>query len=215
MIARISYHADDAASRAIAAADLVMAKLIAEIRCVTVDPPPGGGLELLVRTIAGQQLSGAAADAIFRQVEERVGVSANELANATLEELHEAGLSRQKARYVQGLAAAVASGGLDLDALEALDDDAAIARLSQLEGVGPWTAQVYLIFALGRPDVLLADDVGVRSSAGVVFGLGRPMTREEIVAAAERWRPYRSAATLYLWSRGRMNAGRCEERPAG
>lgn len=211
MVSRVSYRAGDEPSRAIAAADPVMADLIAESRCVEFEPRAGGRLEVLVHAIAGQQLSGTAADAIFQRVVERVGISAQALAETSVEELHTAGLSRRKARTVQQIARAIVAGELDLDALDALDDDAVITGLSKLDGVGPWTAQVFLLFAMGRPDVLLANDVGVRTSAGAVYGLGRPMTPEEFRAASERWRPYRSAATLYLWSRGRAGFGDCEE----
>jgi DNA-3-methyladenine glycosylase II len=97
-------------------------------------------------------------------------------------------------------AQATLDGEISWDSLEYLDDEQVIEELTKLRGVGRWTAEMYLIFALGRPDVLALDDLGVRISAGRMASLDRPMTREELAERGERWRPYRSTASLWLWA---------------
>ncbi len=100
---------------------------------------------------------------------------------------------------MQGIAAAVVAGDPDLGALDALDDEEVRSALVHLRGVGRWTADMFLIFALHRPDVLPVGDYGLRASTGRMLDLGRPASVEELEARAERWQPYRSVATLYLW----------------
>lgn len=209
MARRVRYNAGDEASRALAASDPVMARLIAEEGCVEFGPVEGGPFEVLIRGIVGQQLSGAAASTIHRRLADIVGLSAEELAAASDADLHAAGLSRQKASYVRGLAQAALSGEFAPDALLSMDDDAAVRELVKLRGVGRWTAQMFLMFALGRSDVLPVDDLGVRAAAGRALEYGRPATADELLAAGERWRPYRTAATLYLWREGRSGFGMC------
>lgn len=209
--ATIRYSATDAASRAIAGADPALARVIAELGCVEFTPPTADTFEVLVRGIVGQQLSGAAASAIFERLREQIGLAPAALLDASDERLRAAGLSRAKAGYVRGLAAAAASGELDVDRLRALDDDAAIRELTRFRGIGRWTAELFLMFGLGRPDVIPADDLGLRTAAGRAFGLDRPMTADELRAAAGKWRPYRSAAALYLWRSGRTVVGACPD----
>lgn len=207
----IRYSASDRASRAIAAADPALARVIAELRCVEFTPPTAGAFEVLVRGIVGQQLSGAAADAIFERLRDQIGLASTALLEAGDAQLRAVGLSRAKAGYVRGLAAAVASGELDVDRLRTLDDDAAVRELTGFRGIGRWTAELFLLFGLGRPDVIPADDLGIRAAAGRAFGLDRPMTADELRVTAEKWRPYRSAAALYLWRSGRTVAGACPD----
>lgn len=209
MSRHIRYEASDEASRALAASDPVMARLIAEEGCVQFGPVAGGPFEVLVRGVVGQQLSGAAAMAIYRRLADSIGLAAGELAAASDADLHAAGLSWRKASYVRGLAQAFLSGEFDPEALRTMPDEAAVQSLVKLRGVGRWTAQMFLVFALGRRDVLPVDDVGVRAAAGRALGLGRPATAVELEAAGERWRPYRTAATLYLWREGRPGFGVC------
>ena len=111
-----------------------------------------------------------------------------------------AGVSGRKSEYLRGIAQAVLSRELDLDGLDTLDDDHVIECLTRMRGVGRWTAQMFLLLALQRPDVVIVDDAGVQAAAGRMLGLGRPASVSELANAAERWRPYRSAATLYLYS---------------
>jgi DNA-3-methyladenine glycosylase II len=203
------YEAGDVASRAIASADPTMARLIDAEGCVEFGPVEGGPFEVLVRGIVGQQLSAAAAGSIYRRLSEVVGLTPARIARASEADLHGVGLSWRKVSYVRGLARATIAGDFDPDAIAGLDDDAAVRELERIRGVGRWTAHMFLLFALGRTDVLPVDDLGVRAAAGRVLGLGRPATAGELEAAGERWRPYRSAAALYLWRQGRSGFGIC------
>ena len=158
------------------------------------------GYETLLRTIVGQQVSVGAANAIWNRLAAGVGadLSPPALLAAPEEMLRSAGLSRQKISYARSLAEEVGSGRLDLAALPA-DDEAAIAALTAVRGIGRWSAEIYLLFAEGRPDVWPAGDLAVQVEAGRLLGLaerpGEPATR----ALAERWRPHRGAAAIFLW----------------
>jgi DNA-3-methyladenine glycosylase II len=109
------------------------------------------------------------------------------------------GLSRQKMRYSRGLAEDLTGGRLDLGMLEALDDGAAIEQLTKVKGLGRWSAECYLLFALMRPDVWPADDLAVQAAAQRLKDLPARPTSKEMDALAEPWRPYRSAAARFLW----------------
>lgn len=113
--------------------------------------------------------------------------------------LRACGLSRAKADYVRDLASRVRDGRLDLRALRRLPDDQVIARLTTVRGIGEWSAQMHLIFHLGRLDVLATGDLGLRAAAGRLYGLGEHATPAQLAALAEPWRPYRSIASWYLW----------------
>jgi O-6-methylguanine DNA methyltransferase len=113
--------------------------------------------------------------------------------------LRAAGLSNAKAGYVHDLAARVHDGRLDLRALRKLDDEAVIAALTTVRGIGEWSAQMHLIFHLGRLDVLATGDLGLRAAAGKLYGLGEHATPAQLTAIAEPWRPYRSIGSWYLW----------------
>jgi DNA-3-methyladenine glycosylase II len=205
----ICYEAGDTASSALAAADPLMADLIARVGSVEFQPMRGDRFAVLVRSVVGQQLSGKAASTIYGRLSDRIGITPQALSEASADELLGVGLSHRKAEYVRGIAQAAQAGDIDLATVDDLDDDEIIAQLTGLRGVGRWTAHMFLLFALGRPDVIAADDLGVQQAAGRVMGLGRAATRKEVEAAAERWRPYRSAATLYLYREAGM------EKPAG
>ena len=152
-----------------------------------------------VRSVIRQQISMDAAAAIEARLDESVGVTPAAIAACAPARLQAAGLSRQKAETVQAIAAAVSAGTLTRAALEPLDDAAVIHRLTQLRGVGPWTAKMQLIFALARPDVLALEDLAVRRALTAVTGED---DRTALAALAEPWRPYRSYACLYLWASG-------------
>jgi DNA-3-methyladenine glycosylase II len=104
-----------------------------------------------------------------------------------------------KTRYVLDLSERTADGRLDLDRLATLDDEAVIAELVQVKGIGRWTAEVFLIFALGRPDVLPVDDLGFRAAVKQQYGLDELPTADQLRTFGERWAPYRTVATWYLW----------------
>ncbi len=115
------------------------------------------------------------------------------------EVLRGVGLSRNKASYLRSLAEHVISGELELDRLTDLPDEEVMAQLTAVKGLGPWTAHMFLIFHLGRPDVLPVGDLGVRRAAQLAYGMEELPTVAELETLAEPWRPYRSLASLYLW----------------
>lgn len=195
----LRHTSDDAPSRALAVADPRLGALIDRVGRVEV-VVTGGGFEVMAESIVSQQLSAKAALTIWRKLAERVGTSAEALGGASVEDLRAAGLSRQKADYVTGIALATLAGDIDFVALEALDDAEVIDRLVRLRGVGNWTAEMYLLFGMGRPDVLALDDLGIRISAGRMAGLPGPMARDELAERGELWRPWRSTASLWLWA---------------
>jgi len=154
----------------------------------------------LAASIVSQQLSVKAADTIWRRFEALGPVTPESILGYAEEDMRSVGLSGAKTRYVRDLALHVADGRLDLAAVDELDNEAVIEVLTAVKGIGRWTAEMYLIFALGRPDVLAVDDLGLRRAAGWLLELERPATREELAEAGERWSPYRSVASRYLWA---------------
>jgi DNA-3-methyladenine glycosylase II len=113
--------------------------------------------------------------------------------------LRRVGLSKQKATYLHDLAARVADGAVDLDSIHERDDESVIEHLVQVKGIGRWTAEMFLIFCLGRPDVLPVDDFGLRAALRLCDGLPELPTRAEVRERGAVWAPYRSVATWYLW----------------
>ena len=162
----------------------------------------GTHFEAVARSIVYQQLSGKAAGTIHRRFHALYGDRAPapaELLATSDEQLRAAGLSRQKIGYLRDLAARVASGDVPLDAIDALDDDAAIAALSRVKGVGRWTAQIFLMFRLGRPDVLPELDLGIQRGVQLAYGLPALATPREVQAIGAPWAPWRTVASWYLW----------------
>jgi DNA-3-methyladenine glycosylase II len=166
-------------------------------------PPPrirDRGYATLLRTIIGQQVSFKAADSIWLKLSATVGEIGDPVAllRRSDDELRSAGLSRQKQSYARSLAELVAAGELDFDALPD-GDEAAIALLSKVKGIGRWSAEIYLLFAEGRPDIWPAGDLAVQIEVGRIMGLddkpSERMTRE----LAEKWRPYRGAVAVFMW----------------
>ena len=188
-----------AAERALAAADPRMSDLIGRVEPIR-PPDLGDRFGSLVRGIAGQQLSNAAAWAIFGRLQERGLTTARAVAAASEEEMRSAGMSRAKVCYLKDLAERVVDGRLDLDGMDGLPDEEVMRELTAVKGVGEWTADMFLIFALHRPDVLAVGDLGIRHAGGWLLGLDRPATEAELREAGEKWRPHRSLATLYLFT---------------
>jgi len=155
----------------------------------------------LVRAIIGQQISSRAAASIDQRLRDLGGTPHEPGTLLALGEsrLRSVGLSGVKARYVLNLAEAVASGNVPLDAFDAWDDDAIVARLTSVKGVGTWTAEMFLIFALNRPDVLPVGDLGVRVALRDHHGLAELPRPAQCRALAEPWRPFRTIAIWYLW----------------
>ena len=158
------------------------------------------GFPGLIRMIIGQQVSTASAAAIIARLEAKLpGLSAPAFLTLSDDDLRAVGFSRQKVRSGRALAEAIAGGGLDIDGLPHLDDDAAVAQLVQVPGIGRWTAEIYLLFALQRPDVWPADDLAVIKAVQAVKGLSARPGRKEMRALGEAWRPHRSAAARLFW----------------
>jgi len=148
----------------------------------------------LVDAIVSQQISGRAAEAILARLRARVALRPRALAGAHPATLRAAGLSRAKVRYVRELGRFAAQGGLR--GLDRLSDEAIIARLTAVKGIGTWTAEMFLIFSLHRPDVWPIGDGGIQRAAGLLY---RANTPKALTALGERFRPYRSHAAWYLW----------------
>jgi DNA-3-methyladenine glycosylase II len=156
----------------------------------------------LLRAIVGQQLSVKAARTIYERFAGLFGgrtPTPEELLEIDADTLRAAGLSRAKANYVRSLAEHVISGQLELDRLDELSDERVTAELVAVKGLGQWTADMFLIFHLGRPDVLPVGDLGVRRAVERLYGFEALPSAAELEALGERWRPWRSLASLYLW----------------
>lgn len=158
------------------------------------------GFATLARIIVDQQVSVQAGAAIWRRLEGRLGeVTPRTVLDAGNDGLRESGLSGAKARYIYGIAEKVQSGGIDLDGLGRCRNDVARDQLIALKGVGDWTADIYLMFALGRPDIFPAGDIALQAAAGRLLGLKMRPTPKQLGEIAERWSPYRTVASVALW----------------
>jgi DNA-3-methyladenine glycosylase II len=166
-------------------------------------PDPDDHYGALVRAITGQQLSVLAARAIYGRLTSRYGdrpPTPREILAEDPEELRAAaGLSRAKTAYLRSLAEHVISGELELERLEELPDEQVIAELVAVKGLGVWTAQMFLMFQLERPDVLPTGDLGIRNAIQRAYELAEPPSVEQMEAIGEPWRPYRTLACRYLW----------------
>jgi DNA-3-methyladenine glycosylase II len=162
----------------------------------------GTHYDALVRSIVFQQLSGKAASTIHRRFTEIYPGKrprAEHVLSTAEERLRAAGLSRQKIGYLRDLSARVADRSLPLAHLGRLSDDAIIEHLVQVKGIGRWTVQMFLMFRLGRPDVLPELDLGVQNAIQRAYGLKKRPTPKDVLRIGEKWRPYASIASWYLW----------------
>jgi DNA-3-methyladenine glycosylase II len=184
------------------AADPVLGDLITRYGIVTRDRDRPA-FYALVAAIVGQQISVKAAAAIMGRLlalfSEGPQVQAAALAEVSFEQLRGVGLSAAKARYLHDLAEKVTDGTVDLALLPQLPDEEVITILCQVKGIGRWTAEMFLIFSLGRLDVLAVDDLGLRTGIQRAYGLDQLPRAAEIRALAAPWQPYRTIATLYFW----------------
>jgi len=156
----------------------------------------------LARSIVYQQISGAAAQTILRRLVVALpdgNLTAAGLASFTLEQYRLAGVSKQKASYLKSLAERSLEGDLRLSQIGRLSDDQIIAELTEVKGIGVWTAQMFLMFSLGRPDVLPWDDLGVRQAIRKLYAFDEMPNRAESERIAAPWRPYASVASWYCW----------------
>ena len=171
--------------------------------------------EMAVIAITEQQLSLASAYKIRERIVKRYGESIGDqwvfpepdaLASTSLAELRSCGLSKQKAEYIQDIAAKVVTGSLDLDSLKLMDDDQARETLMSLRGFGRWSADYILVRGLARPDCIPIDDLGIRDVVGKYLGKGQRITSQEVAEKLERFRPYRGLLAFYLLADNRLNS---------
>ena len=158
--------------------------------------------EALARAIVGQQLSTKAAASIWARVVELFGgetPSSDQLLEVEPQRLREAGLSWSKVGFLKDLAERVEDGRLDLGRLDELSDEDVVAELIEIKGVGRWTAEMFLIFHLGRPDVVSTGDLGIRRAVKLAYGMEELPGPTEMERISEPWRPHRTLACLYLW----------------
>jgi DNA-3-methyladenine glycosylase II len=188
-------------------ADPVMARLIDEhgalVRRDLKRERPGDAYGTLLRSIVGQQLSTKAAATIYGRLLELFGGHAptpKQLLEADPEKMRAAGLSRAKVAYLRDLAQHVEEGTLELERLPDLPDEEVAAQLTAIKGLGQWTADMFLMFHLGRPDILPVGDQGIRRAIMVEYGLRKLPDAKRMQKIAKPWQPYRTLACLYLWS---------------
>jgi len=158
------------------------------------------GYGTLMRAIVGQQVSVAAAASMWRKFEEFAGedLPPAKILGADFDTLRACGLSRQKQGYMRSLCELVHGGALDFEGLPT-DDEEAITQLTQIKGIGRWTAEIYLLFAEGRGDIWPAGDLAVQAGLHKILGLDARPSEKDIRALAEAWRPYRGAAAIFTW----------------
>ncbi|MBK9260055.1 MAG: DNA-3-methyladenine glycosylase 2 family protein [Polyangiaceae bacterium] len=201
-------HPHAEAMRVLSAADDRLAEVIAEVGACRLRVHTNGNadahefFEALVESIVSQQLSTKAADTIYARVLALGGgklLPPSELGAVPEETLRKAGLSGQKVRYVQDLCTKVGDGSVVLTDLEKLGDEEVIQRLRLVKGIGRWTAEMFLMFRLGRPDVLPVQDLGIQQGMRKLYKMRTDPTPDRMVKVAKKWRPYRSVACWYLW----------------
>ncbi|MGA7457294.1 MAG: DNA-3-methyladenine glycosylase 2 family protein [Methyloceanibacter sp.] len=177
---------------------------MAKVHSLSGDPPlrrRPAGFEGLSRVIVGQQLSVASANAIWGRLEARVEpFTAASLFTVPDAELRAVGLSTVKTATLMRLAEAIASGALDLDALSDAPEAAIHQRLTEIKGIGPWTADIYILFCLGRPDAWSPGDLALQHAVRDALDLDERPTPKSMVELAEAWRPWRAVAARLLWS---------------
>jgi len=158
------------------------------------------GHRTLLRTIVGQQVSVAAADSVWAKLEAEIGseMAPERIIKANYDTLRACGMSRQKQGYARSLCELVAADELDLENLPE-DDEAAISELTKIKGIGRWSAEIYLLFAEGRPDIWPAGDLAVQKATGKIVGLDEAPSEKETRAIAEDWRPHRGAMAVFTW----------------
>jgi DNA-3-methyladenine glycosylase II len=199
-----------ASRKAVAAlrgADPVMARLIDDhedlVRRDLRRERPGDAYGALLRSIVGQQLSTKAASSIYGRLTDIFGGHAptpRQLLAAGADEIRAAGLSNAKVAYLRDLAGHVEEGTLELERLPDLPDEEVSAQLTSIKGIGQWTADMFLMFHLRRPDVLPVGDLGIRRAAQIEYRMRKLPDAKRLEKTARPWRPYRTLACLYLWS---------------
>lgn len=179
--------------------DRILKKLIPKfgpVHLVNRDDP----FTTLARSVVGQQISVASAQAIWKRVEGACPTLApQQFIRVGPAKLQSCGLSKRKSEYILDVAQHFVSGALHVDSWTSMEDEAVIAELTQIRGIGRWTAEMFLIFNLSRPDVLPLDDLGLIQAISVNYFSGEPVTRSEAREVAANWEPWRTVATWYMW----------------
>lgn len=190
------------AARHLAKSDPVMAGIVARVgRCRFETDRGGGPFASLCEAIVYQQITGKAAVAIYGRLREKIGrrhPKPEDFARLADTDLRACGLSRQKISYLRDLARH-AQDGLPLHRVHRMDEDAAIRTMTAVKGIGRWTSHMYLIFRLGRLDVMPVDDYGVRKAMQLAYRMRKLPKPDRMLRVSEAWRPYRSIASWYLW----------------
>jgi DNA-3-methyladenine glycosylase II len=200
----------DSAREQLAAADPTMAALIARLGEIDIETRlrrrseerPADAYGALLRAIVGQQLSTKAARTIYGRILNLFDGATpppERLLEADEADLRGAGLSGRKVEYIRDLASHVLSGELELDRLGELSDEEVVDEIVAVRGLGVWTAEMFLLFHLERPDVLSGGDLGIRKAVQIEYGLDEMPTPTRVLELGEPWRPHRSLASLYLW----------------
>ncbi len=186
------------ACRALSRADPVMARLIRAYPDVTLRSR-GNAFETLLRAIVGQQISVKAADAVWARVCAAMPVKPESISASSVDDLRACGLSRMKAGYAIDLAAHFAEGRIKPRRWAHMDDEAVIAELVDVRGIGRWTAEMFLIFHLLRPNVWPVDDLGLLKAIALHYRDGEKISPRDARIIGETWQPWRTVATWYLW----------------
>jgi DNA-3-methyladenine glycosylase II len=155
----------------------------------------------LIESIISQQIATSAAEAIFKRFKKLYPKfpTASEVLSTRKSKLRTVGLSSMKIEYLKDLARHVEEGKLNMKSLSKMNDEDVITHLTQVKGIGRWTAEMFLIFSLGRQDVFPVDDLGLRKGVQILFSLSEIPKPKEVEKLGERWKPYRTIATWYLW----------------
>ena len=187
------------ATREIAARDAVLRKLVTKFKGLALGSR-GDAFATLARAIVGQQISVKAAQSVWNRVAAGLpAMTPVAMLQADVPRLRGCGLSRRKVIYLQELAAHFQSGVIAVDNWSQLDDEALIDELTHVKGIGRWTAEMFLIFYMARPDVLPLDDLGLQRAMRLHYNRGKPLSRLKMRRISDNWAPWRSVATWYLW----------------
>ncbi len=187
------------ATHSLSAADPVLGALIARYKGLTL-ASRGDAFQTLARSIVGQQISVKAAQSVWDRFATEVGdMQPKRVLKLSVERLRGCGLSGQKVGYLLDLSARFAEGTLDTGCWHDMEDEALIEDLTQVKGIGRWTAEMFLIFYLTRPNVFPLGDLGVQRALSLHYNKGHPLSERRIAALSKLWSPWRSVATWYLW----------------
>ncbi len=186
------------AEQALSQLDPALGKLIASQKLVS-RTERGGYFESLCRSIIGQQVSVAAANAIYGRFAERTELDPARVVALELDDIKAIGLSKQKAGYLHDLAEHFVDNPAVYNHLDTQTDEQVIEELTAVKGIGVWTAQMFLMFTLARPDVFAPDDGGLQRGMMKLYGWTELPPKKELAMRAEAWRPYRTVASLHLW----------------